>query len=85
MAYVGKTPAATALTSNDLADGIVSSSKISSDAVTNPKTEFTPGLEVKGDGASADGKIILNSSCSRTKLQFNFTYKRWSKWSSFSY
>lgn len=62
MAYVGKTPAATALTSNDLADGIVSSSKISSDAVTNPKTEFTPGLEVKGDGASADGKIILNCS-----------------------
>ena len=62
MAYVGKTPAATALTSNDLANGIVSSSKISSDAVTNPKTEFTPGLEVKGDGASADGKIILNCS-----------------------
>jgi hypothetical protein len=62
MAYVGKTHAAKALTSNDLADGIVSSSKISSDAVTNPKTEFTPGLEVKGDGASADGKIILNCS-----------------------
>jgi len=62
MAYVGKTPAATALTSNDLADGIVSSSKISSDAVTNPKTEFTPGLVIKGDGSSADGKLTLNCS-----------------------
>ena len=62
MAYVGKTPADTALTSDDLADGIVSSSKISSDAVTNPKTEFTPGLTIKGDGSSADGKLILNCS-----------------------
>jgi len=72
MAYVGKTPAATALTSNDLANGIVSADKlatnavttvkVNADAITNPKTEFTPGLEVKGDGASADGKIILNCS-----------------------
>ena len=62
MAYVGKAPADTALTSDDLADGIVSSSKISSDAVTNPKTEFTPGLTIKGDGSSADGKLILNCS-----------------------
>ena len=62
MAYVGKTPADTALTSDDLADGIVLSSKISSDAVTNPKTEFTPGLTIKGDGSSADGKLILNCS-----------------------
>jgi len=62
MAYVGKTPADTALTSNDLVDGIVSSAKISNDAVTNPKTEFTPGLTIKGDGSSADGKLILNCS-----------------------
>lgn len=72
MAYVGKTPAATALTANDLQDGIVSADKLASnavttvkvnaDAITNAKTEFTPGLEVKGDGASADGKIILNCS-----------------------
>ena len=72
MAYVGKTPAATALTSNDLANGIVSADKlatnavttvkVNADAITNAKTEFTPGLEVKGDGASADGKIILNCS-----------------------
>jgi len=72
MAYVGKTPAATALTSNDLANGIVSADKlatnsvtevkVNADAITNAKTEFTPGLTIKGDGSSADGKIILNCS-----------------------
>ena len=55
MAYVGKTPAATALTSNDLANGIVSADKlatnavttvkVNADAITNAKTEFTPGLD----------------------------------------
>ena len=60
MAYVGKTPAATALTSNDLANGIVSADKlatnavttvkVNADAITNAKTEFTPGLTIKGDG-----------------------------------
>jgi hypothetical protein len=72
MAYVGKTPAATALTANDLQDGIVSADKLASnavttvkvnaDAITNAKTEFTPGLVIKGDGASADGKLTLNCS-----------------------
>ena len=72
MAYVGKTPAATALTSNDLANGIVSADKlatnavttvkVNADAITNAKTEFTPGLVIKGDGSSADGKLTLNCS-----------------------
>ena len=64
MAYVGKKPADTALTANDLANGIVSADKLASnavttvkvnaDAITNAKTEFTPGLVIKGDGSSAD-------------------------------
>ncbi len=72
MAYVGKKPADTALTANDLATGIVSADKlatnavtevkVNADAITNAKTEFTPGLTIKGDGSSADGKIILNCS-----------------------
>ncbi len=72
MAYVGKTPAATALTSNDLANGIVSADKlatnsvtevkVNADAITNAKTEFTPGLTIKGDGSNADGKLTLNCS-----------------------
>ena len=72
MAYVGKTPAATALTSDDLANGIVSADKlatnsvtevkVNADAITNAKTEFTPGLTIKGDGSSADGKLTLNCS-----------------------
>ena len=37
MAYVGKAPAATALTADDLADGIVSNNKLASDSVTSPK------------------------------------------------
>jgi len=74
MAYVGKKPADSALTANDLANGIVSADKLASnavttvkvnaDAVTKDKTEFisdgTAGLEIKGDGSSVDGYIQLN-------------------------
>ena len=70
MAYVGRTPSNAVLTSGDIEDGIVIASKIATDAVetvkvkadniTNAKTEFTPGLEIKGDGASAAGKLTLN-------------------------
>ena len=37
MAYVGKQPAATALTADDIADGIVSTDKLANDSVTSPK------------------------------------------------
>ena len=72
MAYVGRPPANAALTAADLENGIVSADKlatnavtevkVNADAITNAKTEFTPGLTIKGDGSSADGKIILNCS-----------------------
>ena len=72
MAYVGKAPANAALTAADLENGIVSADKlatnavtevkVNADAITNAKTEFTPGLTIKGDGSSADGKLILNCS-----------------------
>jgi hypothetical protein len=70
MAYVGRTPANAAITAADLDNGIVTADKlatnavttvkVNADAVTNAKTEFTPGLTIKGDGSSADGKLILN-------------------------
>ena len=70
MPYIGRTPANAALTSDDLENNIVTADKIASnavttakvnaDAITNAKTEFTPGLVIKGDGSSADGKLILN-------------------------
>ena len=70
MAYVGRVPSNAVLTSSDIEDGVVIASKIATDAVetakvkadniTNAKTEFTPGLEIKGDGASAAGKLTLN-------------------------
>ena len=72
MAYVGKAPANAALTATDLENGIVTADKlatnavtevkVNADAITNAKTEFTPGLTIKGDGSSADGKLILNCS-----------------------
>ena len=72
MAYVGRTPANAALTAADLENGIVSADKlatnavtevkVNADAITNAKTEFTPGLTIKGDGSSADGKLVLNCS-----------------------
>ena len=72
MAYVGKKPADSVIQSSDIQDGIVTSGKLASnavttvkvnaDAITNAKTEFTPGLVIKGDGSSADGKLTLNCS-----------------------
>ena len=72
MAYVGKAPANAALTASDISNGIITADKlaansvttvkVNADAVTNSKTEFTPGLTIKGDGSSADGKLILNCS-----------------------
>jgi len=70
MAYVGRTPANAAITASDLDNGIVTADKlatnavtevkVNADAITNAKTEFTPGLTIKGDGSSADGKLVLN-------------------------
>ena len=62
MPYIGRTPANAAITADDLNNGIVTEPKLATDAVTNVKTEFTPGLTIKGDGSSADGKLILNCS-----------------------
>ena len=72
MPYIGRTPANAAITADDINNGIVTADKlatnavtevkVNADAITNAKTEFTPGLTIKGDGASADGKIILNCS-----------------------
>ena len=72
MPYIGRTPANAAITADDLDNNIVTADKIASnavttvkvnaDAITNAKTEFTPGLTIKGDGSSADGKLTLNCS-----------------------
>ena len=32
----------------------VTTDKVNADTITNAKTEFTPGLTIKGDGSSAD-------------------------------
>ena len=62
MPYIGRKPANAAITADDLNNGIVTEPKLATDAVTNVKTEFTPGLVIKGDGSSADGKLTLNCS-----------------------
>ena len=50
------------VTSGKINDTAVTTAKLAADSVTNAKTEFTPGLTIKGDGSSADGKITLNCS-----------------------
>ena len=54
--------AADAVETAKVKDLNISTGKLAADAVTNAKTEFTPGLTIKGDGASADGKLTLNCS-----------------------
>ena len=67
MAYIGKTPASAALTSSDISDGIITTTKIADANVTNPK--LTSGSQqnfrniiINGDmslaqrGTSATGK-----------------------------
>ena len=72
MPYIGRTPANAAITADDLNNGIVTADKlatnavtevkVNADAITNAKTEFTPGLTIKGNGSNADGKLTLNCS-----------------------
>ena len=58
MAYVGKAPATTALTADDLADGIVSTPKLSSDSVTSAKV--VDGTLTNAD--LANSSITINGS-----------------------
>ena len=48
--------------SRSLEADAVDSTAIEASSITNAKTNFTPGLTIKGDGASADGKLTLNCS-----------------------
>ena len=48
--------------SRSLEADALDSAAIDAGSITNAKTSFTPGLTIKGDGASADGKITLNCS-----------------------
>jgi hypothetical protein len=47
MAYIGKVPAAVALTSSDITDGIVSTAKIAADAITEAKIADNAVTEAK--------------------------------------
>ena len=48
--------------SRSLEADAVDAAAIEAGSITNAKTSFTPGLVIKGDGSSADGKITLNCS-----------------------
>ena len=73
MAYVGKAPADTALTSNDLVDGIVSTNKLANDSVTSPKivnatvanTDLAnSAVTINGVSVSLGGSISLGPTIS---------------------
>ena len=82
MPYIGRTPANAAITSDDINNGIVTADKlatnavtevkVNADAITNAKTEFTPGLTIKGDGSSADGKLSKEEDVFINKIAKNF-------------
>src|SRR5210317_1569395 len=61
MAYVGKQPAATALTADDLADGIVSTDKLATDSVTSPKIVDATVSNADLAGSIANDKLVNNS------------------------
>ena len=73
MAYVGKAPADTALTSDDLVDGIVSTNKLANDSVTSPKivnatvanTDLAnSAVTINGVSVSLGGSISLGPTLS---------------------
>ena len=59
---VTMTPADGTVSTVKIVDDAVTTAKILDANVTNAKTSFTPGLTIKGDGSSADGKLTLNCS-----------------------
>ena len=73
MAYVGKAPAATALTSDDLTDGIVSTNKLSDNSVTSPKIVnatvanedlVNNSITINGTPTALGGSVIIVTTLS---------------------
>ena len=81
MPYIGKTPTAVPLTSNDLADNIVTTAKINADAVTSAKLPddviseehldptIITALTEKGTPVDAD-KLIISDSADSNALKY---------------
>ena len=61
MAYIGKQPAPAALTSSDITDGIISTAKISDDAVDENKLDLTANYAFTGTITGAGGLVKLSS------------------------
>ena len=71
MAYIGKIPAAAALTSSDIADGIISTDKLANDAVVTSK--ITDGTIATADIANVNvtqGKIA-DQAINEAKMQIS--------------
>jgi len=65
MAYIGKQPAAVALASSDITDGIISTAKIAADAITEAKIADDAVLSAHigaGDFTFPSGSLILGTS-----------------------
>jgi len=81
MPYIGKTPTAVPITSNDLADNIVTTAKINADAVTSAKLPddviseehldptIITALTEKGTPVDAD-KLIISDSADSNALKY---------------
>ena len=65
MAYIGKQPAAVALASSDITDGIISTAKIAADAITEAKIADDAVLSAHigaGDFTFPSGSLILGTA-----------------------
>jgi len=71
MAYIGKIPASSALTSSDLAADVIDATKIADDAVSEEHLDNTiiTGLSQKSTPADAD-KLILSDSADSNNLKY---------------
>jgi len=78
MAYIGKTPASAALTSSDISDGIITTTKIADANVTNPK--LTSGSQQNFRNIIINGDMSLaqrgTSATGITSSTYN-TVDRW--------
>jgi len=60
MSYIGKAPANSALTADDITDGIIGADKLASNSVTSSKLDQNGGFTFNEDSASVDFRVESN-------------------------
>tara|TARA_Y100000114_G_C11721762_1_gene308879 strand:- start:219 stop:902 length:684 start_codon:yes stop_codon:yes gene_type:complete len=78
MGFIGVQPATVPLTSSDITDGIISTAKISDDAVDNTKLDLTDNYAFTGTISGASDMVLLaninNSSVGASTFEWSMDY-----------